>query len=88
MTLAIIAYCIATILDVATTMKVLEQGGRELNPVIRWIMKHTGDQWWIGKLGINAIALVLLMYVGAAWAIWLGAGLTGLVALNNWRQVK
>jgi len=83
--LSIILFVVASLLDVVSTNKLLSKGGRELNPVIAFIMKHTGKHWWIGKVALNGLALGLILYLGIHWVLWIGAAAMLLIAINNFR---
>lgn len=74
-----------------TTRKVLKQGGRELNPIIRKVIA------WLGIDGMLAFKLVII--TGCGWALTEGGslglyGLVGLCAYYGWivwhnsRQIK
>ena len=86
--LTFLALLAAQIADVVTTNRVLAKGGRELNPVMRWIMDKTGDQWAVVKVVLALIVAVVLWASGMAWAIWIITALTWAVALLNWRTLR
>jgi len=91
MTYALIAYAFANILDIVSTNRVLERGGVELNPVMRWAMKVFGEYWYVFKLAVAAIPPIMLVYSGVAWAkegIWVCAAVYGIVAANNFRIAR
>lgn len=80
--------------DVLTTNKVISQGGREANPLVRWYMDKTGKWWWTSKIfaSLPLIYLWTLQGRGADWVV-----LSGLIAVNaiyvfvvahNYRQIK
>lgn len=84
----LVAMAIAQLADVLTTIRVLRAGGREMNPVIAWMMESLGGAGWIvAKLALAAGATWLLWSAGYPQLIWIAAGLVALVALRNWRQV-
>lgn len=83
-----VAFALAQIADIITTRKVLAQGGRELNPVIAFFMDKFGKNWWVAKMLIGIAAAAYLSWAGYLWGVAVLSGLTALVALNNWRQVK
>jgi len=85
---AIIAYVIANLLDVISTNKVLKNGGKELNPVMRWAMDKFGHLWVIPKLLFAGVAAGVAFHFGFIWMIWALAGVYGLVAVNNFRVAK
>ena len=80
--------------DVWTTDKVLAKGGREVNPVVAWVMDKTGDKWGYVKVAWIYLALVVLwvMYglghMPLSWVVGIQAPLVllyGAVVFNNWR---
>jgi hypothetical protein len=82
------ALLLSQIADVWTTQRGLKRGAQEANPVVRKLMSATGDLW--GGIKV-VVVMTLLWYVytpGLEWLIWLGAGATTLVAINNYRIVK
>ncbi|MCK9513573.1 MAG: DUF5658 family protein [Pigmentiphaga sp.] len=86
MTPALIAYALAQIADVLTTLRALRRGGIEANPVIRWMMGRLGRYGWVVvKLAITAGIAAWLWSEGQAVGLLIVAGVTGLVALNNLR---
>jgi len=48
------------ILDAWFTMIILENGGWEINPVVRSVIELYGNQFWIWKYAIVSFPLVLL----------------------------
>lgn len=66
-------------LDVATTLYVLGRGGRELNPLLAWLIARLGPR--TALLGTKAIALALLAFYAAEGAPLLRAALVGAYAL-------
>lgn len=86
--LTFLALLAAQIADVATTNRILARGGRELNPVMCWIMDKTGDQWAVVKVVLALIVAVVLWASGMAWAIWIITALTWAVVLLNWRTLR
>jgi len=85
LTEAIIAYVLTNILDVVSTNKVLKHGGRELNPVMRWVMDKFGKAWAIPKFALAGAALGILLHFNFIWVVWVVAALYGGVALHNFR---
>ena len=41
-------------------MMILEDGGWEMNPIVRSAIQTYGDKFWIWKFGIVSVPLVLL----------------------------
>jgi Domain of unknown function (DUF5658) len=54
-----VALCILQILDIASTVGVLANGGRELNPLARWLMMRLGV--------IPALVLLKSIFLYAMW---------------------
>lgn len=72
--------------DAWTTMRILKEGGRELNPVMNFLF---------GKLGILPTFIVMKTLVVLAFAYaniwWATAGMCvfySWVVWNNWKQIK
>ncbi len=78
--LAILA--LLQIADVWTTNRVIANGGREDNPVLKWIMDRLGEHWWIAKLGIAGLAIFILYSVGQQLLSWIV--LIGLIGAYGW----
>ena len=86
MTAALIAYALAQIADIVTTLRALRRGGVEANPLLRWIMESVGGSGWIVfKLVLTGCAAWAFWASGAAWGLWLVAAATGAVAVWNAR---
>ena len=49
-----------TVLDALFTMMILDDGGWEVNPVVRSVIQLYGDRFWIWKFVIVSIPLALL----------------------------
>jgi hypothetical protein len=49
-----------TVLDALFTMMILDDGGREANPVVRSVIQLYGERFWIWKFVIVSIPLALL----------------------------
>ncbi len=49
-----------TVLDALFTMMILDDGGWEVNPVVRSVIQLYGDRFWIWKFVIVSIPLTLL----------------------------
>jgi hypothetical protein len=48
------------ILDVLFTMMILDNGGCEINPVVRSAIQVYGDGFWVWKFSIVSVPLILL----------------------------
>jgi len=53
-------FCLLQTLDVVLTLKVLRQGGRELNPIMVWAIKQVGAE---KALIVTKLALVGIVYL-------------------------
>jgi hypothetical protein len=49
-----------TILDALFTMMILDNGGWEVNPLVRSAIQIFGDRFWVWKFAIVSIPLILL----------------------------
>ncbi|SLN74708.1 hypothetical protein ROJ8625_04083 [Roseivivax jejudonensis] len=88
MTAALIAFGIATLFDIITTIEALERGGREANPVVRFFMSYFGRLWWVAKLALAGVAAWLFVYADSAAGIWIMAVVTGYVAYRNTKVAR
>lgn len=86
MTAALIAYALAQLADIVTTLRALRRGGAEANPLLRWVMESVGGSGWVVfKLVLTGCAAWAFWATGAEWCLWLIAAITGVVAvLNVW----
>jgi hypothetical protein len=50
----------STVLDALFTMMILDDGGWEVNPVVRSVIQLYGDRFWVWKFVIVSVPLVLL----------------------------
>jgi hypothetical protein len=48
------------VLDIILTMMILEDGGREANPVVRLAIQFYGDRFWVWKFFLVSVPLILL----------------------------
>ena len=48
------------VLDALFTMMILDDGGWEINPVVRSVIQLYGDGFWIWKLALVSVSLILL----------------------------
>jgi hypothetical protein len=79
--------------DMLTTLRVLAQGGREVNRVMAWLMRKLGR---VGALAFKAalvlaIAVAFALLLPARFAVGLLAALCGLyvwVVAHNWGQIR
>lgn len=52
-----------SVIDIILTNKILSNGGKELNPLMKWCMDKFGSRWWIPKMVITSfLVLGLLQY--------------------------
>ena len=49
-----------TVLDALFTMMILDDGGWEVNPVVRSVIQLYGDRFWIWKFVVASIPLTIL----------------------------
>lgn len=48
------------LLDALFTMVILDDGGREINPIVRSLIQLYGNNFWVWKFGIVSASLILL----------------------------
>lgn len=80
---ALAFYALGIVADVITTNKLLDRGGRELNPVPRFFQEKLGTSWWLAKAVLNVIAALIALYTGFPVLLWIGGALSLLVAWSN-----
>ena len=78
--------------DAYTTMRVIKQGGRELNPLLLWIAEKlksvTNARWaWLGVKCAVAGALIYLCNGEVVPLLGLAA-IQGFIVYRNWKQIK
>jgi len=79
------AFAVAQAADIFSTNRLLSKGGRELNPVMRFLMDRLGDKWWVGKLLMAGAAGTLLHVSNIPELAFALATILLLIAANNWR---
>lgn len=87
--LLLVVFVLLQIADVWTTNKVLARGGREKNPIVRFLMRLFGQLWWVPKL-ILTIGCGLYLAVqpwpeGPLWLVFIIV-LYAWVVWSNLRQ--
>lgn len=87
--LALLVFALAQIADVITTIRALQRGGREINPLIAWLMQRLGKYGWVGvKLAGSAGGAALCLQTFPVWVLWPLAALLALVAWHNARIMR
>lgn len=87
-TIALCVLGLLQILDVATTIRVLDNGGYETNPIVAWMMDRLGDYGWIVvKLAIAAIGALLIYRSGQIWPLWAMCAVYAFVVYRNYKIV-
>lgn len=72
------------VIDALLTMMILEDGGWEMNPIVRSVIQVYGDKFWIWKFAIVSVPLVLLCLHSkfrSATAVILGVGVVYVAAI-------
>ena len=72
------------VMDALLTMMILEDGGWEMNPIVRSVIQVYGDKFWIWKFAIVSVPLVLLCLHSkfrSATAVILGVGVVYVAAI-------
>jgi hypothetical protein len=82
----LVIFILLQIADVWTTLRALELGHREMNPLLNWMFKH-----------VDPLAAMVLVKVVGLWALWyvdlypLTMAVCAVyvwVALNNWKVIR
>lgn len=55
----IIAFILLQVLDVMSTLRILRANGREINPIMKWVMNQYGRE--IGLIGFKVIATLIVV---------------------------
>ena len=86
-TATFIAFVVAQIADAVTTILALDNGAREANPVMRWLMGKIGTApaLFFPKVAYIAIATAFFSYPGIHWVYGVIAAIFFAVAINNYR---
>ena len=89
MTLAAILLTLLQVFDGWTTYKILRLGGRDLNPVVRWIMEKIGEYEGlvvIKTFGIVLVWVIALNSINITPVLLAGLGIFyGLVTMHNYK---
>ena len=76
------------VLDVYTTMQILRQGGRELNPLMAWLMGKIGPLPAMLALKVPLLAAMGLMLTDVPqWMLLALLALYACVVVNNLRVI-
>lgn len=82
----LVIFILLQIADVWTTLRALELGAREMNPLLNWMFKH-----------VDPLAAMVLVKVVGLWALWyVNSYLLTMaccvvylwVVLNNWKVIR
>ena len=84
----LILLAVLQLLDGYTTTRILNSGGRELNPVMAKAFAKFGTQQTLIAKGV---LVVLAGYIASLTTVWLLAGICAVYVVvidHNWRQMK
>ena len=89
-TATFIAFVVAQIADAVTTILALDNGAREANPVMRWLMGKIGTApaLFFPKVAYIGFAAALFSYPGIHWVYGIIAAIFFAVAVNNYRVYR
>ena len=73
--------------DIYTTYTLLSSGGRELNPVMRWVMDKLGRVQGLVLMKLLTVGLVVAVFDDAL-TFWLCVYYTGVVGWNTYQLYK
>ncbi|MFG6535809.1 hypothetical protein [Sulfitobacter sp. CS16] len=86
--LALMFYLLGNVVDVITTNRVLDAGGRELTPFIAKVMDVFGNKWGAVKLALALAAGLALHDHGYELILWLLGCVFWAAAIHNHRAGK
>jgi hypothetical protein len=91
--LALLAFVILLqVVDIVTTLVILDRGGRELNPVLAWLFNRLGAVPVLVAIKTAFCGLLLWLYVtgvdGLVYALGLLGALYVAVIVNNLRVLR
>lgn len=73
---AFIVFVALQVVDAWLTLKIIGQGGRELNPAVAWAMARLGNLWGLVAVKAVGIGVVLLILpwvpLAVMWALCAG----------------
>jgi hypothetical protein len=85
---ALVLAGIAGFVDVYLTARALRlSGGRELNPLMVWLVGALGNVWLAGLL-LKGLVMAVLVDYGQAWAYWAAVVMWGGAAVHNALQLR
>jgi hypothetical protein len=75
--------------DALTTLKILERGGKELNPALRWLFDYVGvmNGIFIAKTVVVLVFWVFIEHI-PVWAFVIMCGLCAAVVYHNIEQLR
>ena len=77
-----------TVLDALFTMMILDDGGWEINPVVRSVIQLYGDRFWVWKFGIVCFPLTVLCLHSRFRLVMLAIlGITGISIISIFYQI-
>ena len=86
--LLLIALSVLQALDAWTTWRILGAGGRELNPVMRYAISHSGVIPALIAKGTAAVAVAWYFCLDAPWVLGALVVFYSIVVAFNFRSVK
>jgi len=84
-----VAIVLLGLADVVTTALVLDRGGKEANPLMRWLMDKLGNGWMVVKLALHIFVAALVWEIPAfLYGGFVFVALYALIVGNNFRVLK
>lgn len=77
--------------DIVTTLMILKLGGRELNPIVRWLLGRFADTPALiaAKLLVTIpLAYLILTYPALRWVAAVGCAIIAAVLVSNVRVLR
>ncbi len=70
--------------DVATTnIGITLPGRREGNPMMAWAQSALGENWWLIKIGLACIGILVLSRLRPRWPLNMAAGSYSILVVQN-----
>jgi len=84
----ILLFVVLNIFDVLTTLKILKQGGREENSVVRFILGRYGSKGFIAFKILYVISISVLLLKYFSILLWPVVILYLVIVLRNVRELR
>lgn len=84
--IALAVLALLNAIDAYLTVRVLDGGGAEANPIMRAAMERVGA--WPALIFVKALMLVAVYAAGVEWLTWALCAGYGALCVWNWRVLR